>query len=140
MAVTKMGFEGLLYYGVAGSTAATQVGNSRDINETYETEDGETTVRGTSAIPISTFRVTCLNYSLEWTMLNKSSDATLTALRTAAATGAPVAIRTIDHSGSVGFDGDMIVKMTKGKPLKGEQTFQFTGLPNDDNRTPLLNA
>jgi len=140
MAVTKMGFEGLIYYGTAGSTAATLISNSRDISETYETEDGDTTVRGSSGIPIGTARVTRLNYSLEWTMLNKSSDSTLTALRTAAATGAPVAIRTLDHSGSVGFDGDMIVKMTKGKPLQGEQTFNFSGVPNDDNRAPLLNA
>jgi hypothetical protein len=140
VAVTQMGFEGLIYYGTAGSTATTLIGNSRDITETYETEDGDTTVRGTSGIPIGTYRVTRLNYSLEWTMLNKSSDTTLTALRAAAATGAPVAIRTLDHSGSVGFNGDMIIKVSKGKPIQGEQTFQFSGLPNDDLRAPLLNA
>lgn len=141
MAVKKQGFEGILLYGVAGSTAATQVTNSRDISETIDIEEGSTTIRGTGASPpINTSRVTGLTYSLDWQMIDKSDDTTLTALKAAAVAGTPVAIRTKSYASGTGFDGDMILKFKKGTPLKGEQTYDFTGMPNDDNRTPLLNA
>ena len=46
MAVKKMGFEGKIYYGTAGSTASNELTNSRDITYGFDTGDGETTVRG----------------------------------------------------------------------------------------------
>jgi Tfp pilus assembly major pilin PilA len=141
MAVKKVGFEGEIYYGVAGSTAATKITNSRDITETLDIEEGDTTVRGSGASPpIKTSRVTGITYGIDWQMLDKSDDTTLTALKVAAATGVPVAIRTKSYSSGTGYDGDMIIKFKKGIPLRGEQTVDFTGIPNDDNRTPQLNA
>jgi len=141
MAVKKQGFEGLIYYGVAGSTAATQITNSRDISENIDIEEGDTTVRGDgSAPPIHTSRVTGRMVGIDWQMLNKSDDATLTALRAAAATGIPVAIRTKSYASGLGYDGDMILKVKLGAPLKGEQTYDFSGMPNDDNRDPLVNV
>lgn len=138
MAVTKMGFEGKIYYGTAGSEGTTEITNSRDINYNIDTEKGDTTVRGSSGVPINTSRVTALGVTVEWTMLNKTDDSTLTALLTAAAAGNPVAIRTKSHSSGLGFDGDAILDVRQGKPIKGEQTYQFTATPNDDNRTPSL--
>lgn len=139
MAVKKMGFEGLLYYGAAGSTATTQVTNCQDITISYDIEEGATTVRGSgSSVPINTSRVTALTLSMEWTMLVKSDDSTLEALRVAAAAGTPVAIRGKDYSSGKGPDLDVILTMQHGMPLKGEQTVRFTAKPNDDSRTPNL--
>lgn len=139
MPVKKMGYEGEIFYGVAGSTGATKITNSQDINVTYDIEEGATTVRGSgSAVPINTSRVTALTFSVEWTMLVKSDDTTLEALRVKAASGEPVAIRLKDYSAGKGFDGDCILNMQHGAPLKGEQTVRFTAKPNDDNRTPQL--
>jgi Tfp pilus assembly major pilin PilA len=141
MAVKKQGFEGLIYYGTAGSTAATQITNSRDISETIDIEEGDTTVRGAgSSPPIKTSRVTGITYGLDWQMVEKSDDTTLTALKAAAVAGTPIAIRTKSYASGTGYDGDMVIKFKKGTPLKGEQTYDFTGVPNDDNRTPQLNA
>jgi hypothetical protein len=139
MAVKKMGFEGLIYYGAAGSTAATQITNSQDITISYDNEEGETTVRGSgSSVPIKTSRVTAKGVSIEWTMLVKTDDSTLEALRVAEAAGNPVALRLKDNSAGKGFDGDVILNMQHGLPLKGEQTIKFTAKPNDDSRTPSL--
>lgn len=134
-----MGFEGVILYGAAGSTAATAITNSRDINYNFDTEKGDTTVRGAgTSPPKKTSRVTALNVTIEWTMLNKSDDATLESLRVAAYAGTPVAIRTKDYSSGKGFDGDCILDVQHGKPIAGEQTVQFTATPNDDSRDPSL--
>ena len=141
MPAKKMGFEGLIYYGVAGSTAGVQITNSRDITETFDHGTGNTTVRGdSSAPPIETERVTSRKYGLDWQMTYKSDDTTLLALIAAAAAGNPVAIRTKSFATGKGYDGDMNVKWKHGKPLNGEQTLYFSGTPNDDNRAPQLDV
>ena len=136
-----MGFEGLVYYGVAGSTASTAITNSRDITETFDTEEGPTTIRGAgSTAPLETSRVTGRKYGIEFQSIYKSDDATILALIAAAVAGTPVALRTKSYTSGLGYDGDMNVKYKHGKPLKGEQTLDFSFTPNDDNRDPLLNV
>lgn len=142
MAISKrMGFEGILYYGVAGSTAATQLTNTRDITETFDIEEGDTTIRGDgTAAPIKTSRVTARGYEIAFQMLAKSDDASFLALMAAAVAGTPVALRSKLYSSGLGYDGDVILSWSHGKPLKGEQTVDFTAKPNDDNRTPQFNV
>lgn len=141
MAVKKMGYEALLYYGAAGSTAATQITNSRDIKYGTTPKTGETTVRGAgSSPPITTKRVVGFDVQITWQMVDKSDDTTLTALLAAARTGAPVALRYLPHTAGTGFDGDVVLTVDNGAPLAGENTFDFTAEPNDDNRTPLMNS
>jgi len=135
-----MAFEGLIYYDAAGATAATQITNFRDANYNFDIEKGETTVTGDgSAIPITTERVTQRTVAIDFTMLNKSTDATLAALLTAATAGTPVALRLKDHASGKGFDGDVILSWQNGRPFKGEQTYQFTAAPTEEaGRTPQL--
>lgn len=141
MATKKMGFEGKIYYGPAGTQAPTEIGNSRDITESFDIGEGPTTVRGTSGNPpIETSRVVSRKYGIDWQMTYKSDDATLLALMAAAAAGNPVAIRTKSFATGKGYDGDMNVKWKHGKPLNGEQTLDFSGTPNDDARDPLLDV
>lgn len=140
--VTKMGFEGQLYYGAAGSQASTLITNRRDITYKIGKETGETTTAGNgSAPPIGTARVTKRTVSIEWTMLEKSNDAQLEALKAAAAAGNPVAIRTKSFSTGKGFDGDCILEFDHGKPINGEQTIKFTAEPTDEGgRDPQLHV
>lgn len=142
MAVKKVGYEALLYYGAAGATAATQITNSRDIKYAVTPSVGDVTVRGAgSTPPIKTGRTTGLDATLSWTMLDKSDDTTLTALRAAANSGSPVALRYIPHTGGTGLDADCIISCDNGAPLNGEQTFDIAIVAlNDDNRVPLLNS
>jgi len=133
---TKMGFEGKIYYGVAGSTASTEITNSRDITYTISSSKAPTTVRGSSGVPLKTERVVELAVSIEWQMTNDTTDTTLAALRTAAAAGSEVALRTKDYSSGKGFDGDVTLDVKNGKPIGGEQTFDFTATPSKESRTP----
>jgi hypothetical protein len=139
MAKKRMGFEGKIFYGVAGSTAATEIENSQDINYDFDTDRGSTLERGTgSAPPIECETVTVRKVSISFKMLNKDGDTTLTALLAAAYGGTPVALRTKDKSAGKGFDGDCNLTVKHGKPIKGEQVFDFSATPNDDQRTPQL--
>jgi hypothetical protein len=141
-ATKKMGYEAKLYYGAAGSTASTLITNSRDIKYDTNPVSGDTTTRGSGASPpIRTGRAVALEASLTWSMVNKSDDATLTALLAAARTGAAVALRYIPHTGSTGLDADCIISVSNGAPLGGESTFDFAVVAMDDSdRAPLLNS
>jgi hypothetical protein len=95
--------------------------------------------RGTgSAPPIECESVTVRKVSISFKMLNKDGDTTLTALLAAAYGGTPVALRTKDKSAGKGYDGDCNLTVKHGKPIKGEQVFDFSATPNDDQRTPEL--
>jgi len=137
----KMAFEGLLYRGPAGSTATTQITGHRDVTYTIDGDDGDTTSQGDgSAVPIETMSPTSVRMEITFNMVNDSSDTSLTALVAAAAARTPIALRTKDHSSGLGFDGDVNLKMTKGKPFKGEQTIDFTAIPTRVNRAPQANV
>ena len=136
---TRMGFEGSILYGTAGSTAATVITNSRDIAYNLDPEKGTTTVRGASVDPpIVMERVTSLGITIEWTMLNIDTDSTLADLLTAAYAGNEVALRTLDRSAGKGFDGDVTVSVQHGAPIGGEQTFVFSATPSAESRAPVL--
>lgn len=136
-----MGYQSLLYYGTAGSTAATQITNCRDVKYSIGNKKAPTTVKGSgSSPPIEVERVVGLTASITWQMMDRASDTTLTALLAAAAGGTVVALRTLPHSGGTGYDGDVTVSCEIGQPYQGENTYDFTATPNDDNRTPSLNV
>lgn len=138
----KMGYQGRLFYGVAGAEGTTQVTNCVDLDYDQQPERGNTTVRGAgTSPPVKTSKVTAIGATITWKMRNKSNDTTLTALRAAAATGAAVALRTKDNATGTGFDGDCTISCKNSMPLEGEQAFEFSAEPtNDAGREPLLNA
>lgn len=141
MAIKKMGFQGEIYQGPAGTQAPNRITNRRDITETFDIGEGDTTEAGDGTNPpIETSSVTSRKYGIEWNMLNKVGDTNLVSLMAAAVLGTPVAIRTKSYASGLGYDGDMIIKVKRGMPLKGEQTLDFSGTPNDDYRAPLLNV
>lgn len=130
----RMGYEGKAYYGTAGSTAATELTNSRDISFALSTEKGDTTVRGSSGVPKKTSRVTQLSVDdIEIVLLNDNSDTSLEAMRVAAAAGTPVAIRLKDYSSGKGFDGDCVLAFSQPYPLAGEQVVTMTCTPTKES-------
>lgn len=139
---TKMAFEGNMFYGVAdGATeASTLLTNITEASYSFDPTKAPTTVRGAGVnVPLKTERVTELAISIEWTMLNKTTDASLEALRVAAAAGNTVALRLKDFTGGKGFNGDVSLQMSAGEPAAGEQTLKFTATPsNEDGREPVL--
>lgn len=81
MGLTKMGFEGLTYYGVAGSEGGTLITNIRDVTYSIDPEKAETTVKGNEVPALKTEQVVAIAMAMDFTMLNKTNDTTLTALR-----------------------------------------------------------
>jgi hypothetical protein len=137
---TVMGFEGIAYYGAAGSTASNQITNRRDINYKTTPDKGDTTVAGDgTAPPVKTSRVTAIGVSLDITMLDKTNDPILDAFKVAATSGTPIAMRLKSHKTGKGFDGDVILDMEEGAPMNGEKTVKFTCEPTDEGgRQPKL--
>ncbi len=136
----RMGFEGKIYYGVAGSTASTLLENIVDEGINIDPERAPTTVRGSgSAPPVNTEQVVALTVSMEFSMIHDTTDTSLEALRVAAAAGDPVAIRMKDDASGKGYDGDVTLGIKESKSLKGEQKFDFTASPTKQSgRTPVL--
>lgn len=135
MAVKKMGFEGPIYYGVAGAQASSAIENSRDITYSLDTETGSTKVRGDgSSPPINTERVTGRVVSIDFQTIYKSDDSVVEAMLVASFAGTPVALRTKSYSSGKGYDGDVILKHKWNEPISGEQTIDWTATPNDDAR------
>ncbi len=136
-AVRKMGYEGQIFIGTAGSTGATQLTNVRDISITTTLEYGPTTVRGDgSALPITTQKPVAATWTCDFNMLEKTDDTELATLKSAAALGTAIALRMKDHSSGSGFDGDVTVTRSQGQPLAGEATHDFTATPTDDSASP----
>lgn len=139
--VTRRGYEGLIYYGVAGATAATLITNCEDLNYSNPSEKIETTTRGDSSTPPKkSEKVVGIGAEITWSMMRKDGDATLAALLAAERTGALVALRTKDYSSGTGFDGDCSLSVTHEMTLKGQSKFNFTATPCDDLRDWQPNA
>ena len=144
MAENVMGYQAKLYYGTAGSTAATQITKARDIQYAFSHDMGETTSRGDgSAIPIECKAPVLKKLdSLTWSMVDSASDTALTALRAAADAATCVSLKLIDRASGYGFDGDVYLKCALGAPLKGETTYDFEviGVSNGQGRNPSFNT
>ena len=135
----KMGFEGLAYYGVKGTTASTLISNRVDFTFDVDPQMAPTTVAGAgTSPPVETEGVATVKWSATLKMKAVAGDAVLTALRTAAAAGTAVALRMKDYASGKGYDGDVNVKETFGGNLNGEQTWDFTFTPNGLSRAPTL--
>ena len=137
---TKMGFEGVLMHGTAGSPADTKITNCRDVTISFSPEKGDTSVRGTGAGPgVNSSRIVAISHTLSFQMLNKSDDSSLDDLLTAAAAGTPIALLANDYDGGSGPDFDYTLEVSNGQPYKGEQTFDFTAEPTDEaGRDPAV--
>jgi len=136
----KMGFEGLTYYGTAGSTASTPIVIIRDTTYSVDPTKASTTSKGAgTSAPIETEDVVSLKFSYDFNLTNDITDAAVAALWAAAVAGTPVALRTKDHASGKGFDGDVTLSVKNGAPLAGEQTFDFTATPTKKSgRAPVL--
>jgi hypothetical protein len=138
----KMGYQGLLYYGTKGSTAATQVLKRVDATFDTDVEVGSTTSAGDGeSVPINTGEATALTGTVTFNMIVDSADPAITAIVAAARTGNPIALRFIPFTGSSGLDADCVIKVSNGAPLKGEQTMDVEVVAlSASEREPLLNA
>ncbi|WP_254512855.1 hypothetical protein [Anatilimnocola floriformis] len=136
----KMGFEGQIFYGVAGNTAGSLIPETRDMSMTYSTDKGNTTARNAAGtIPIETERVTTRKWQFDFNMLSVPGNEVQAAILAASYAGSPIAFRSKDFAAGKGYDGDVIIEHKLGKPLRGEQTYDVTVKPTRSaGREPVL--
>jgi len=123
MGVTKLGPDGILYYGASGSTPSTVVQHIRDVTVKTDPTKADTSSRDSM---LDTEETVGLKVAIDFEMLNRTDNAVLTALLTAAAAGNAVALKTRDYSGGRGWLGDFELSVENGQPYRGEQTYKFT--------------
>lgn len=132
-----MGFEGQAFIGVAGTTGANQLTNSRDISYALSTEKGDTTVRGDgSEPPLKTEEVTQRVLAISIQMVNDTTDVHFATMMAAAFNSTRIALRMKDHAAGKGFDGDVTLEASNPYPLNGEQVIDFTCTPSRYHRVP----
>jgi len=124
----RMGFEGELYYGVPGSTAATELTIARNVNYTIEPDRADISDRGSL---INLEDVAGVTIGLEFEINNQDTDAAVAALRTAILTGAALALRTKDKASGWGLDADFVLGLKEDQPLRDAQRITITAGPTD---------
>ena len=135
---TNMGYTDQLFYGTAGSSAATRVENCKDLNFPTEHTYADTTIRGDgTVIPTGTEKAVQRKPTVTWTMSGDPNDAPLAALRAVAISATPVASLLIKERNSAGaevivLNGDFNIKVTKKSPLGGSIEYDFEGTPSRD--------
>ena len=124
----RMGFEGKLYWGPAGGTAATELTIARDVGYRFEPTEADVSDR---ASIVELTDVAMVKFSLDFEVNNQDTNAFIAALRTAAATGGAIAFRTRDKAAGYGVDGDFIIGDDESQPLKDAQRLRVVCKPTD---------
>lgn len=124
----RMGFEGKLYHGTAGSTASTELTIARDVAYRFEIDEADISDR---ASIINLKDVAGVSFSLEFEINNQSTNAFVATLRAAVLAGTALAFKTEDATSGWGVDGDFIVMEDEAQPLRDAQRIKITAKPTD---------
>ena len=112
----KIGLNAKLYRGTAGSTAATEMKNVRDLS--MPDERGEADI-STRASGFELFKSTLRSLSIEFQMLWDEDDADFAAVMAAYQAQTPLAILCLSASDGAGIDADFeVLKVTKSENLR----------------------
>ena len=120
-----LGMNAKLYYGVAGATAATEMGNVKDVTLTLEAGEADITTRANQGWRATA--PTLRECSVEFEMVWNPADAGFTAIKTAFLTAGMVALKVLDQTGGQGPDGDFsITSFSRNEALEEAVTVSVT--------------
>lgn len=102
----RVGFEGKLYWGTAGTTAATELVIAKDVSYKFDPSLADVSDRE-SIIEYS--RTAMVKFTLEFECNNNDSNTFIAAVRAAAAAGTAMAFKTRDRTSGWGCDGDFSI-------------------------------
>lgn len=128
MAKKRMGFEGLLLWGTAGSTADTELTDARDVSYNIEITAADISSR---ASIIDIMDVAGVQFTIEFEVNNPDSSSFVAALRAQSIAGGGLALLTADKAGGWGVDGDFIVSENENQALRDAQRISVTAQPTD---------
>ena len=120
-----LGMNAKLYYGAAGATAATEMGNVRDVTLTLEAGEADITTRANQGWRATA--PTLRECSVEFEMVWNPADAGFTAIKTAFLAAGTIALKVLDQAGGQGPDGDFaITSFTRNEALEEAVTVSVT--------------
>ena len=107
MATFILGKDAKLYHGVAGTTAATEMSNVRDVTLTMEAGTADVTTRANSGwrATAPTLRECTCEFEMVW----NTTDPGFTAIKAAFLASALIALKILDKANGQGPDGDFAV-------------------------------
>lgn len=130
----KVGLDGKLYYGTAGSTATNELTIVRDVTADIAVDEADASTRASGW---KDYIPTMKDMTLTFDIVNDPSNAGYQALRAACMAGTPIALRSLDSASGEGPDADFCVYgFPRSEPLGDVQTISLTCKPTHVNRQP----
>jgi hypothetical protein len=120
-----LGMNAKLYYGVAGATAATEMGNVKDVTLTLEAGEADVTTRANLGwrATAPTLRECTAEFEMVW----DPADAGFAAIKNAFLTAGLIALKVLDQAGGQGPDGDFaITSFSRNEALEEAITVSVT--------------
>lgn len=131
----RLGLEAKLYHGAAGTTAASELTNVKDVTLNLETGEADVTTRAAQGwrATIATLK----EGSVEFEMIWDTEDAGFSALKNAYFNNTPIALAILDGENGSGLDADFsITNFTRNEPLEEALTVSVTAKPTYSTRPP----
>ena len=125
MATFILGKDAKLYHGAAGSSAAAEMANVRDVTLTLEAGEADVTTRANSGwrATAPTLRECTCEFEMVW----DPDDAGFTAIRNAFLASGLIALKILDKASGQGPDGDFaITSFSRNEPLEEAITVSVT--------------
>lgn len=131
-----LGLDAKLFRGTAGTQAATEVKNVKDLTLNLESGEADVTTRATQGRKASA--ATLKEASLEFSILYDTTDADFTAFQTAYFSNTALALFVSDGQDTAhGLDADFsITAFTLEQPLEEAVSVSITAKPTASTRAP----
>lgn len=131
-----LGLDAKLFRGTAGTQAATEVTNVKDLTLNLESGEADVTTRATKGWKASA--ATLKEASLEFSILYDTEDADFTAFQTAYFSNTPLALFVSDgQTNAHGLDADFsITGFSLEQPLEEAVSVSVTAKPTASTRAP----
>jgi hypothetical protein len=132
----KLGLEGKLYRGTAGSTASTEITNAQDVTLNLSISEADFSRRAGAGW--ESVKAVMVGAELSFTIVYDSADANFLALKNAAINRTALAFAVLDGAGGKGVDADFVITgFGRNEPLREGMTCPITAKVYDGNRTPV---
>jgi predicted secreted protein len=125
----RIGINGKLYYGVAGTAAATEATNVRDVTFDPKRDEVDATTRQHGGW--KAYLGGLKDFSIEWESNWDSADAFILACLNSFLGGTAIALKCLDTTAGEGADGDFqIMGLAQSQPNSGVMSVKITAKPH----------
>ena len=131
----RLGMDAKLFHGPAGTTASTELANTRDVTLNLETGEADVTTRGNQGWRATA--ATLKEGTVEFEMVWDTDDTGFNAIKDAFFNNTAIALAVLDRDNGSGLDADfMITNFSRSEPLEEAITVSVTARPTYSARAP----